>query len=66
MCLEAGQEVTQSSRPTKGCSKCGTILLLNGIHMGTPFAYTFNDPKVLVCSKCYDELSTNISEALKE
>ena len=42
------------SKWTKSCAKCGVELLINGIHMGIPFAYTFTDPKILVCSKCYD------------
>lgn len=41
----------------KSCSKCAKPLIVNGIHMGIPFAYTFSNPKILVCSKCYDQLT---------
>ena len=42
------------------CAKCSRELInASGVHMGTPFAYTFNDPKVLVCAKCYDDATVD-------
>lgn len=52
--METGTTKVATSLNDKPCAKCGIVLLQNGIHMGIPFAYTWNDPKVLVCSKCYD------------
>ena len=51
---------------TKRCQKCAKPLLVNGIHMGLPFAIRHNPQSVspmsdhttiLVCSKCYDEIT---------
>lgn len=41
------------------CAKCAKPLIVNGVHMGVPFVYTYSNPKVLVCTKCYDEITVN-------
>lgn len=55
-----------SMKDIRICSKCGAHLLVNGIHMGIPFAYTFHNPKVLVCSKCYDEITVDENKMEKK
>lgn len=48
----------ESDERTKVCGGCGKTLLQNGIHMGIPFAYTYTNPKILVCTRCYDDMTT--------
>lgn len=51
---------------SRSCSKCRVELLnSHGVHMGIPFAYTFSDPRVLVCSKCYDDMTVDENKVTK-
>lgn len=46
----------------KTCEGCKRDLLVNGIHMGIPFArvkISMATPYQLVCGKCYDRITVD-------
>lgn len=53
---------------TKRCSKCSKPLVVNGVHMGVPFGrWTGFEgvdkplPPMLVCARCYDEITVELT-----